>query len=684
MKAFSDSVIPYPQAVRGTDGQRFHEFTVADPYRWLGEARPETTAWIEAQKAVTTEFLEQLEARSIVRARLRAFQDDGWPAYAGSRGDWEFLFERASDGGRILVRRRANGERATFDPGGVEALEGLRLHPAYCAVSPGGRFLVAGLTHPGTDWTTLHLWDFDGERSLPLAVPETVHPVIAWLADESGFFYNVTRHAFGRTGTPDGVYRHNLRGDAASDHQVFSHAGVAGHAALPVLAEQAGVLLVQTLDFVTQRAGLFALPLEAPAEPRRLLEPTAAFNVLGCFEGDIVLATTLDAPNGRVLAVDRQGRGRREIVSEQPGAYLALAPHGLPSLGAVVQDALFLTYTEGATHTVRVIGLADGARRDVALPARCTVTRLTALRDAAEILLTSFSSPLRRLILPVAGGLIAVDGDSGPQVMCDTRQIWATSADGTRVPAFVVTPRGRQGPRPTLLYGYGGWSQSLTPSFRTDLAVWLSLGGTYVIANTRGGSEFGEPWHEGGRLMKKANCFDDFCAVAEELIRQGIAPPRRLAIRGLSAGGLLVTACINRRPELFAAAAVRTPLVDVLHLRAFPAGEAIARELGDAQADPATFETLRAYSPLQNVRPSAQRPAVLVVVADRDDRVPREWAFRYVAAMQATCVGPQPVLMRLVEGEGHVGWPAQVELDVMADELAFLWSAVGPECTERA
>ena len=149
MKAFSDSVIPYPQAVRGTDGQRFHEFTVADPYRWLGEARPETTAWIEAQKAVTTEFLEQLEARSIVRARLRAFQDDGWPAYAGSRGDWEFLFERASDGGRILVRRRANGERATFDPGGVEALEGLRASPGLLRREPGWPILGGGSHPPG-------------------------------------------------------------------------------------------------------------------------------------------------------------------------------------------------------------------------------------------------------------------------------------------------------------------------------------------------------------------------------------------------------------------------------------------------------------------------------------------------------------------------------------------------------
>lgn len=670
----------YPPLRQSEAADVIHGTRVGDPYRWLAEESGETHAWIAAQGALTTDFFARLESRPLIRKIVSAVPDDAGNVADFSRDRFHFSFARCGTSGLVLVRTDVDGSAETFDPAAVQALREMRLQSNFVYVSPRGRFVAAGLSPPGSDWTTLHLWDFSRHVLLRGTFPETMHPVVTWLADETAFFYNLTRKQFGREGYADGVYRHEINGTDSSDAIVFEHPEADGHAALPVLAEACGFLLIKTLDFVTQKAGLFAHALGDDRPTRRLLAPLAAFNVLGECDGEILLETTLNAPNGRVLAIDPRGGGSREIVCEQADAFLAIASHATGAvLGTLSNRILFVTYVRQASHCVQTFDLAGRALGSVALPPLCTVIRVAHVEGGVEILLSTFTARKRRFLVRARDAVVESGGEETLHVPCRIRQIWATSADGTRVPAFVIAPKGQERGLPTLLYGYGGWGQSLTPSFRTDLAVWLALGGAYVVANIRGGGEFGETWHDSGARLNKVNCIEDFCAVAQALIHGGITSPAQLAVRGLSNGGLLVAASVNRHPELFAAASVRVPLVDVVHLRDLPAGAALARELGDPQQDIETFSAICAYSPLQNVRASPQRPAVLVIAADRDERLPRGWTFRYVAALQATCMPDQCVLMRLVEGEGHVGWPVDVERDVMADELAFLWSTVSAE-----
>jgi prolyl oligopeptidase len=215
----------------------------------------------------------------------------------------------------------------------------------------------------------------------------------------------------------------------------------------------------------------------------------------------------------------------------------------------------------------------------------------------------------------------------------------------------------------------------MTPRFRSDLAVWVALGGAYAVAITRGGGEYGEAWRRAGAGLNKTNTFDDCCAIAEALVAEGVSAPDRLCVRGLSNGGLVVAACVNRRPELFAGASCLIPLVDVVHLLQMPAGASIAAEFGDPTAERATFDYLLSYSPLQNVRPSPHKPDLLIVVGEKDERAPPAWAYRYVAELQAAAEPDQAVLLKVLPGEAHGGWPPQVDRDVLCDEVAFLWSA---------
>jgi prolyl oligopeptidase len=409
------------------------------------------------------------------------------------------------------------------------------------------------------------------------------------------------------------------------------------------------------------------------------LEAGPRFNVIAEVDGALLIETQIGAPRGRVVRLDCETPNAApvEVVAESADAALAIAAHSTWSpLSGLAGGRLFLTYVRDAAHTVVAFDLDGCAAGETPLPSPCTVLQLASHDDAVEVAITGFLSPWESHIVdPVT---LAARRDRRvepgiPIAAASCRQIFCESRDGTRVPAFVVTPRSDPGPLPTLLYVYGGWGQSITPSFRPDLALWVTLGGAYVVANARGGGEYGEAWHRAGMRLNKINTFDDCIAITEALIEDAIAAPGTLCIRGLSNGGLVTAACVNLRPELFAAACCTVPLVDVVHLMQMPAGSSIASEFGDPTADRATFDYLLSYSPLQNIHASPARPDMLVIVGERDERAPPAWTYRYVAELQATASPGQTVLLEVVAGEAHGGWPPDVDRRLLEHEVAFLW-----------
>jgi prolyl oligopeptidase len=671
------TALDYPPADRTDKVDTFHGVPVADPYAWLGSDTPATRAWLHGQAALTDTILSRLPDRTLVDHLVSQLPDcvpDRLPVRQGGRA---FVFGVSVNGGASLVRSEQDGTSAVvFDPADVALIAEGRLSPEFTYVSPDGRHVAVGLTQPGTDWSRFVVWDIDGRRLLAGPFAETAHPVVAWRPDGSGFYYNITLERFGRGEPADGVWFHDLREDPALDRLVFDHRGGHGHAALPIVLAN-GVLLVKTIDFVSQEASLWLV--DGPTA-RLLLPPGPRFNLIGESGPELVLETQVGASRGRVVALDPRHPkpALRELVAESDDSALAIASHSTWSpLSRVCGGRLFLTCIKDAAHRVRVFSLDGSAIGELAIPSPCTVLEITADGAALEVGSAGFLRPWSRFSIDPTTleiDVLEAVGSGLPIDDATTEQIFCNSSDGVRVPAFIVRPPGDPRPRPTLLYVYGGWGQSVTPSFRPDLAVWVAMGGAYAVANTRGGGEYGEPWHRAGMRLNKINTFADCCAVAEFLVDARVAGPDQLCIRGLSNGGLVVAACINRRPDLFAAASCMIPLVDVVHLMDMPAGSSIAAEFGDPTADRETFDYLLSYSPLQNVRHSPVRPDLLIIAGETDERAPPAWAYRYVAELQATTADDQVVLLRVVPGEAHGGWPQEVEHVLLGEQIAFLWA----------
>lgn len=382
-------------------------------------------------------------------------------------------------------------------------------------------------------------------------------------------------------------------------------------------------------------------------------------------------STDLDAPRYRVIAVDiGKPKERREIIAEQEGVLESVAFFG---------NRIFCVYMNDAHNRAREFALDGKLVREIALPGIGSVGGFTGRRDSAETFysFTGFTTPpiIYRYDLHTDATTVFRQAkvDFNPADY-ETKQIFYTSRDGTRVPMFVTHKRGLKldGSNPTLLYGYGGFNVSLTPSFSAGRLAWLELGGVLAIPNLRGGGEYGRPWHEAGMMEHKQNVFDDFIAAAERLIADGYTKPAKLAISGGSNGGLLVGACLAQRPDLFGAALPDVGVMDMLRFHKFTIGWAWVSEYGSAD-DAKQFEAIIKYSPLHNLKPGGRYPATFVTTADHDDRVVPAHSFKFAATLQAAQAGTAPTLIRIETSAGHgAGTPTTKQIEELADTYAFL------------
>jgi prolyl oligopeptidase len=373
---------------------------------------------------------------------------------------------------------------------------------------------------------------------------------------------------------------------------------------------------------------------------------------------------------------------------DRPEALREVVPEAAEAIAAasLVGGRLFVTYLKDARSLVRMFAPDGAARGEVELPGLGTVAGFAGRRGHAETCF-SFTSPTTPSTIwrcEVATGQARVlrrpRVDFDPEAY-ETRQVFVTSRDGTRVPMFLSHRKGlaRDGRNPTYLYGYGGFDVSLTPVFDVAALAWMELGGIHAVANLRGGGEYGEAWHRAGTRLVKQNTFDDFIACAEWLIAEGWTETPRLAIGGASNGGLTVGACLTQRPDLFGAALPAVGVLDLLRFHMFTIGWAWVDDYGSPD-DPAEFRALRAYSPYHNLRPGTRYPATLVTTADHDDRVVPGHSFKFAARLQACQAGPAPVLIRIDVRAGHgVGKPITKVLETQADQWAFLVRALGME-----
>jgi prolyl oligopeptidase len=683
----SSASLSFPNATRGSVVDVYHGKSVADPYRWLEQpTAPATREFVAAQNALAKPWLESLPQREWIQKRLTElwnYERVGVPRKKGGK----YFFVR-NDGRQnqsvLYVADSLQGKpRVLFDPNAASRDATVAL--ARYEPSPDGKLIAYSLSDGGTDW---EIWKFrrtsDGV-DLPDELRFTKFWELSWAPDGSGVYYSrYPRRADDASRGDDQaqpvVLFHRLGESQDRDTEVYRVKDHPRRAPSASVSDDGRWLFVSMFDGYRTN-GIDLIDLRDPKAPARTLFGAwdARYSIIGS-EGDtIYVVTTNNAPQSRVIAVDAR--------DPSPQKWRELVPQDTLALdeASFVGGRIIVRYVRDAHGVARVFNRDGRALGEVAVPGLGTIAGFGGNATDTETFF-AYADYLRPgQVMRLDLGDLSTSVWRAPAFGADTsryvtRQEFYTSKDGTRVPMFITHRRDlvKNGEAPTLLYGYGGFNVSVTPTFRPTVITWLEMGGIYVEANLRGGGEYGEPWHEAGTKTRKQNVFDDFIAAAEYLIRDGYTNPRRLAISGRSNGGLLVGATLLQRPDLFAAA---LPGVGVLDMLRYHTASANARQWSSdygLSEDPKEFEALLAYSPVHNVKPGACYPPTLITTADRDDRVVPWHSYKFAAALQHAQGCASPILLRVETRAGHgAGKPTWMQIEDFADQWAFAAAMLG-------
>jgi len=683
--------IQYPSAHKSAVVDDYHGTPVPDPYRWLEDPdASDSRAWIEAENRITESYLAQIPQRDAIRRRLTQLWN--YPKYGAPfhKVGRYFFFKNDGLQNQSVLYKQASlvaDAEVLLDPNvlssdGTVALSTL-------ALSEDGRLLAYGTSASGSDWEEFHVRDIATARDRADHLRWIKFSGASWTHDGRGFFYSRYPEAADKALTSvnrfQKVYYHRLGTAQARDVLVYERPDQPDWGFGAAVTDDGRYVVMNVWLGTDRRNRVHYLDLRSATRPRvtgavtRLLDDfDAGYGFIGNDGPVFYFLTDLDAPKKRVIAIDTRQPERarwREII-----------PQGEDVLEGVqiIHDVFVAHYMHDAHSRLRLFALDGRFLKDVALPTLGAVASISGERkdDAMFYAFTSFLYPTTIFRYDFTEGTSSVF--KAPAIDFDpsgyeTKQVFYTSKDGTRVPMFITHKQGIKldGSNPTYLYGYGGFDISLTPSFSVSVLAWLELGGVYAMPNLRGGGEYGEEWHQAGMHEKKQNVFDDFLAAAEYLIAQGYTTPAKLAVGGGSNGGLLVGAAITQRPELFGAALPAVGVMDMLRFHKFTIGWAWVTEYGSADSA-AQFPYLYKYSPLHNLKAGARYPATLITTADHDDRVVPGHSFKFAAALQAAQAGPAPVLIEIETKAGHgAGKPTSKVIEEQADRWAFLVKNLG-------
>jgi prolyl oligopeptidase len=674
--------LSYPVPQKSNQVDNYHGTLVADPYRSLENPdSEETKAWVEAQNKVTFGYLQEIPAREKIKQRLTKLWDYEKYSLPFKEGNRYFYFK--NDGLQnqsvlYTLKTLQSEPKTLLDPNtlskdGTVALAGV-------AISEDGKLLAYGLSTAGSDWQEWKVRDVETGIDLKDHLKWIKFSGALWTSDHKGFFYSRYDEPNEKTKLEDvnyyqKLYYHRLGTPQSEDLLIYHRPDEQEWGFNGNVTEDGRYLIISVWKGTDSKNLIFYKDLTNPkAEVVELIQEFESnFSFIDNDGSIFYFRTDLDAPKGRVIAIDSKNSKRenwREIISQ--------AEETLEGV-STINNQLVADYLKDAYSKIKIFNLNGSFVREVELPGIGSAGGFDGKRNDTETfyIFTSFTVP---------GTIYHYDMQSGKSTVFrqpkvdfnpddyETKQVFYKSKDGTKVPMFITHKKGIKldGNNPTYLYSYGGFNISLTPSFSVSSLVWLEMGGVYAIPNIRGGGEYGEEWHQAGMKLKKQNVFDDFIAAAEWLIANGYTKPAKLAIAGGSNGGLLVGACITQRPDLFGAALPAVGVMDMLRFHKFTIGWAWTAEYGSPD-NLEEFKTLYAYSPLHNLKPGTAYPATMITTADHDDRVVPAHSFKFAAALQAAHTGDAPVLIRIETKAGHgAGKPTAKKIEEAADIWAFL------------
>ena len=668
--------------------EEIHGTKITDPYRWLEDGNSaETQKWVAEEMAYTRSVLDPLPGRGEIRKRLTELLgtgDIGVPKIGG-----KYFFYTRRDGLQnqpvLYVREGIDGkDRALVDVNSLASDGTISLDWFFPAEH--GKYVAYGTSANGSEMSTLHIIETRTGKVLPDTIEHTRAASIAWMPDNSGFYY--TRYPK-KGDVPEGqerynrhVFFHELGVDPEKDQLIFGE-GRDSDDWPSVSLDNDGRMLLISVAQGWSKSELFLMDLKKGTPPTRITTGKNFLYSASVYNGRVYIVTNEDAPRYRMFVTEAGEYDRddwKEIVP-QTGGILKAAP--------IYGGKIFAQYEQNASSQLKVFDLQGNLNGNIELPSVGTVFGVGGKWDREEIFyrfesFTVAPSIYRYDLETRSTSLWAkVDAPTVDASAYDVKQEWFHSKDGTRVPMFIVHKKGlkKDGHNPTLLTGYGGFNISLTPQFDRATFLWLEHGGVYAVANLRGGSEFGEDWHRAGMLDKKQNVFDDMIAAAEYLISEKYTHKDHLAIEGGSNGGLLMGAMITQRPDLFRAVVCRVPLLDMLRYQNFMIARRWIPEYGNPE-NPEQFNWLHAYSPYQHVKTGTEYPAVLFMIADSDSRVDPMHARKMTALMQSVASNgkskDRPILLRVEAKAGHgAGAPVSKQIEEGTDIFAFLMWQLG-------
>lgn len=676
----SGADIQYPQTQKVDTVDTYFETEVPDPYRWLEDDNAEDTeAWVEAQNNITFSYLEQIPFRDKIREKVEKLIDYKKVSAPDKHGDYYYYYKNDGLQDQSVYYRTKNlesdGEEVFLNPNTFS--EDGTVSMAGTFFSKDGSLMTYLISDGGSDWRKAITLDTETKEVVGDTLTDLKFTGISWKGTDGFYYSSYERPKQGQVLTAANenqkVYYHKIGTPQSDDRVVFGdeirRRGISAN-----LTEDERFLVLSPWEG-TSGNELYIKDLKNPR--------SSLVKVVDNFEnnhqvihniGDrLLIYTNLDAPNYRVVETT--------IDSPAPGNWKNLVPeseHVLRS-ASTAGGYLFLNYLLDARSAIQQMTMDGKSVRDVELPTMGSAGGFNGEAGDEELFytFTSFTYPTSVFRYDIESGTSEMYEQ--PEVAFDpdryeTKQVFYESKDGTEIPMFIVHRKGmeRNANQPTLLYGYGGFNISLTPSFSTRWISWLELGGVFALANLRGGGEYGENWHEAGTKMQKQNVFDDFIEAGKYLLDQNYTRPEKLAIMGGSNGGLLVGATMTQRPDLARVAIPQVGVMDMLRYHRFTIGAAWASDYGRADDSKEMFEYLYNYSPYHNLKPGINYPATLVTTADHDDRVVPAHSFKFAARLQEYHSGNAPVLIRIETRAGHgAGTPTSKTIEQITDIFSF-------------
>lgn len=672
----SQAQINYPQTKKTDKVDSYFETKVSDPYRWLEDDRSlETADWVKAQNQVTFGYLSTIPYRNTIKARMEKLWNYEKVSAPFKEGKYTYYYKNNGlQNQSVLYRKDATGNEELFlDPNTFSKDATTSL--ADISFSKDGSLCAYSISEAGSDWRKVIFINAETKQSIGDQLIDVKFSGLSWKGNEGVYYSSYDKPKGSELSAKTDqhkLYFHKLGTNQSDDKLIFGDKEKRRYVGGSV-SDDNQYLFISAANS-TSGNELYVLELTQPNAAIKNIHSGFEFDVdiLDNIGTKLFIVTNFKAPNKRVVTVDvanPSSANWKDCIAETDQVLS-------PSTGA---GFIFANYMKDAVSLVKQYNYDGKLIREIQLPGLGTASGFSG-KSKDDILYFSFTN----YVTPSTTFQFSpVDGKSSIYVQpkvdfisenYTSKQVFYTSKDGTKVPMIVTYKKGTtlNGENPTILYAYGGFNVSLTPSFSIANAVWLEMGGIYAVANLRGGGEYGKKWHDAGTKMQKQNVFDDFIAAAEYLIAEKYTSSDYLAIKGGSNGGLLVGATMTQRPDLMKVALPAVGVMDMLRYHTFTAGAGWAYDYGTAEDSKAMFEYIKGYSPVHNVKSGVKYPATLVTTGDHDDRVVPAHSFKFAAELQAKQAGTNPVLIRIETNAGHgAGKPVSKTIEEAADLQAF-------------